>query len=138
MPYSPHRDAAVILKEYLARGDKVDLAMPSDGNGGAQYYIAGIEPYFETEPISNAPFRFWFWGPGWDGGMRTMYLQDSENHSAVIIVVESGNVQAMEKRLESIGYRRRKEVCGQIFYPENLFPQVCYGFYEPLQMTLIH
>ena len=130
-PYSPHRDAAVILNGYLRRGATVDLAIPATNNGGAEFNIAGIEPYFETEPISNMPFRFWFWGAGFDGGMRTKYLQDSANHDAVILVVESGDQRSVQERLESIGYRRNQVVCGQMFYPDYLYTQTCYAFYEP-------
>ena len=131
MPYSPHRDAAAILKTYLDRGDVVDVAIPAQSSGGGQFAITGIEPYFESEPISNMPFRFWIWGPGWDGGMRTKYLQDSANRDAVIVVVENGDVRSIEKRLEAIGYRRGRTVCGQMFYPQYLDLQTCYAFYEP-------
>ena len=131
MPYSPHRDAAGILKTYLDRGKIVDVAIPAESSGGGQYAITGIEPYFESEPISNMPFRFWIWGPGWDGGMRTKYLQDSANRAAVIVVVESGDVRSIEKRLEGIGYRRGRTVCGQMFYPQYLNLPTCYAFYEP-------
>jgi len=131
MPYSAHRDAANILKGYLARGMMADIAIPPDNKGSGAFSITGIEPYFESEPISNMPFRFWFWGEGFDGGMRSTFLEDSVNRRAVVIVIENGDVQSMEKRLESIGYRRAQVVCGQMFYPAYLPLPICYAFYEP-------
>lgn len=131
MPYSAHRDAASILKGYLARGMMVDIAIPPDNKGSGAFSITGIEPYFESEPINNMPFRFWFWGEGFYGGMRSMFLEDSVKRRAMIIVIESGDVQSMEERLESIGYRRAQVVCGQTFYPAYLELPICYAFYEP-------
>jgi hypothetical protein len=134
-PYSPNRDGAVLLKAYLDRADKIDVAIPSKqkSNGIGEFFITGIEPYFRTEPISNMPFRFWFWG--WNGEMRAKYLQDSEDRSVVVVVEETaGDIRykAEEARLESLGYRRETVVCGQIYYPEGVKgSSLCHAFYEP-------
>jgi hypothetical protein len=138
--YSPNVDGAAILKEYLNRGDKVDVAIPPNEGSKklGEFFITGVEPYFATEPINNMPFRFWFWG--WDDEMRARYLLDTENRSAVIVVEESDEdlrYKIEERRLGSKGYRRGRAVCGQIFYPDmksspytNSSP-LCHAFYEP-------
>jgi hypothetical protein len=139
-PYSPDRDGAVILKAYLNRGDKVDVAIPpnQESNVHGEFFITGIEPYFATEPISNMRFRFWFWG--WDGGMRARYLLDTENQSAIVVVEEAeGDVRYKieERLLGSKGYRRGKVVCGQLFDPNvrsspyAKSSSLCHAFYEP-------
>ena len=136
-PYSPNRDGAVVLKAYLNRGDKIDVAIPpnQESNMLGEFFITGMEPYFATEPISNMPFRFWFWG--WDPGMRSRYLLDTENRSAVVVVEETDldvRYKIEETRLESNGYRRGKVACGQIFYPDrksSTYGLLCHAFYEP-------
>lgn len=132
-PYSPNRDGAVILKTYLDRGDTVDVAIPSplDGPGHGAFFVTGLEPYFTKEPISNMPFRFWFWGWGYD--MRTKYLQDTISRSAVILVEEvdeDTRYTIEEERLEFLGYRRDRVVCGQTTYPPDRFT-LCHAFYKP-------
>jgi hypothetical protein len=134
MPYSPDRDGAVVLRTYLDRGYKVDVAVPSsrwlDGHG--QFYAVGLEPYFSAQPIANMPYRFWFWGS--NEPMRAKYLSDSENHSAVVLVEETAEdkrYEVEETYLTSIGYRADKTVCGQIIYPHLRIPPVCHAFYVP-------
>jgi hypothetical protein len=134
MPYSPDRDGANIIHAYLNRGDKVDVAVFSkqQTDGFGEYLVTGIEPYFATQPISNMPFRFWFWGG--DEGTRAKYLLDSSSHNAVVVVEETAldtRYPLEEKRLEQIGYRREKVVCGQVFYPDMSSRPACHAFYEP-------
>jgi hypothetical protein len=138
--YSPNLDGVAVLKEYLNRGDKIDVAIPPNEASKklGEFFITGVEPYFTTEPINNMPFRFWFWG--WDGEMRARYLLDTENRSAVVVVEETDEdlrYKIEERRLGSKGYRRGRVVCGQIFYPDmksspytNSSP-LCHAFYEP-------
>ena len=133
MPYSPGRDGAVVLQSYINRGYTVDGAVLSkiQSERHGQFFITDMEPYFVAEPFSNKSFRFWFWG-GED--MRTKYIVDSTNRSSVVVVDEVGDDEsskAEEKRLESIGYKRAKVVCGQAYYPYQSSPPVCHVFYEP-------
>ena len=139
-PYSPNVGGAAVLKAYLNRGDKVDVAVPPNEGSKklGEFFITGVEPYFATEPINNMPFRFWFWG--WDGEMRARYLLDTENRSAVVVVEETDEdpvYKIEERHLESEGYRRGRVVCGQVYYPDmksspdtNNSP-LCHAFYEP-------
>lgn len=132
-PYSPSRDGAAVLKSYLASGNRVYVAVPSplDGEGHGAFYITDMEPYFDHQPISNMPFRFWFWVWGYD--MRPAYLQASSNRSAIIVaeeVNEDPRYKIEEKRLVSLGYHRDKVVCGTITYPVDSF-RVCHAFYKP-------
>jgi hypothetical protein len=132
-PYSPNRDGAAILKTYLDQGNKIDVAVPSpvDGDGKGTFYVTGLEPYFDTEPISNMPFRFWFWG--WGPNMRPKYLRDTNSWSAVIIVEEidqDTRYRIEEQYLERLGYRRDRVVCGQTTYPADSFT-LCHAFYKP-------
>jgi hypothetical protein len=132
--YSPDRDAAVVLADYLRHGRRIDFAVPSqsDGDGHGQFYIVGLEPYFPTQPFSNMSHRLWFWG--WDDAPREKYLHDSLDRSAVVVVEEINEDERYkieEKRLEDFGYRRVKEVCGQVFYPNEKRPPLCHAFYEP-------
>ncbi len=134
MPYSPSRDGAVILEAYLKRGYKVDVAVPSktEANGQGEFYITDIEPYFVKEPINNKVHRFWFWGG--DDDLRSKYLVDSENRSAVIVVEETTDdprYRIEEKYLELIGYQRAEVVCGTIFYPVSDNGFACHVFYQP-------
>ena len=134
MPYSPNRDGANIVHAYLDRGAKVDVAVFSkkETDGIGEYFVTGMEPYFAKEPISNKHFRFWFWGR--DDGMRAKYIEDSSNHNAVVVVEETADdfrYMGEEKRLELVGYRREKVVCGQIFSPDMTSPPLCHAFYEP-------
>ena len=133
-PYAPARDGARVLQAYLNRGNAADVAMPSplDGEGSGSFYITGLEPYFATQPIANMPFRFWFWGWGYD--LRPKYLQDSRNRSAVIIVEETDEdlrYRIEETRLISLGYRRDRVVCGQMYYPDMDAYRLCDAFYTP-------
>ena len=84
------------------------------------------------------PFRFWFWGG--DDEMRAKYLLDSEDRSVVVVVEETAvdiRYKDEETHLESIGYRKQKVVCGQIFYPDMKgspyvnSSSLCHAFYEP-------
>jgi hypothetical protein len=139
-PYSPNRDGASVLREYLDRGQKVDVAVPA--NSGTkklgEFFITGLEPYFAAEPINNMSYRFWFWG--WEGDMRSRYLLDTENRSVVAVVEETNEDQRYkieETRLGSKGYRRAKVICGQTYYPDaknsldSSSSAVCHAFYEP-------
>lgn len=134
MPYSPSRDAAVILQRYLRQGIRVDVAVASraEGLGPVEYFITHVEPYFTTEPIKNKPYRFWFWGA--DDGVRAKYLADSDRRAVVVVVEEIGDGQyhgTEEGRLSALGYRRANVVCGQAYYPDNGGQRVCDAFYEP-------
>jgi hypothetical protein len=133
MPYSPGRDGAVVLQSYINRGYKVDGAVLSktESERQGQYFITDMEPYFATEPFSNKAHRFWFWG-GED--MRTKYIVDSGKRSSVVVVDEGWDDElskAEERRLELIGYKRAKVVCGQAYYPYQPSAPVCHVFYEP-------
>lgn len=134
MPYSPSRDAAVILQRYLNQGNKVDVAVPSkaESDGPAQYFITGIEPYFTNEPIHNKVHRFWFWGG--DDDVYAKYVADSSRRSAVVVVeerVDDTGAAIEEKRLKSLGYQRAEVVCGKVFTPKAHTPAVCDAFYRP-------
>jgi hypothetical protein len=101
-----------VLRQYLAQGDQVDVAVQPEG--GDQYYVTGLEPYFDTQPIHNDPFRFWYWGG--NNFSRAMYLKDSQARSVVVVVEETGEDwthPGEETRLASLGYHRDKVVCGQ-------------------------
>jgi hypothetical protein len=139
-PYSPNLGGAAVLKAYLDSGNKVDVAVPANEGSKklGEFFITGVEPYFATEPISNMPFRFWFWG--WDGEMRARYLLDTENRSAVVVVEETDEdprYKIEERRLGSKGYRRGRVACGQIYYPDmksspyTNSSALCHAFYEP-------
>ena len=132
--YSPDRDGAILLQQYLHQSKKVEIAIPSklDGDGIGPFFITGLEPYFATEPIGNMPLRFWFWG--WGEDMRPKYLFDSQNQSVIVIVEETEEdprYRIEEKRLEHIGYVRDKVACGQIFYPDRPNYPLCHAFYVP-------
>jgi hypothetical protein len=132
--YSPNRDGAILLQQYLYQGQKAEIAIPSklEGDGISPYYITGLEPYFAVEPFGNMPFRFWFFG--WGEDMRLKYLLDSQNQSVIVIVEETEEdprYKIEEKRLEHIGYVRDKVACGQIFYPDTLSFPLCHAFYVP-------
>ena len=134
MRYSPDREGATILRRYLERGDKVVVAIPSRQQGTAisQYFVTGLQPYFTTQPISNMPFRFWFWGG--DDALREMYLSASADRSAVVVVEETSwdpRYETEERRLTTLGYRRMESACGQIFYPTMKNPPQCHAFYAP-------
>ena len=131
---------AAILKAYLDRGDKVDVAVPrmrGPRNLGS-FLSRGWSPDFVTEPINNMPFRFWFWGR--DGEMRARYLLDTENRSAVVVVEATDKdprYKIEERRLGSEGYRRERVICAQIYFPDmksspyNNSSPLCHAFYEP-------
>ncbi|GAC1650996.1 MAG: hypothetical protein NVS9B15_10950 [Acidobacteriaceae bacterium] len=133
-PYSPNRDGALLLSQYLKSGRNVDVAVPLKSNaeeGIGEFYATGLEPYFETQPIANMPFRFWFWG---DQKMRDVYLQDSTSHANIILVEEDAEdtrYHIEETRLQSLGYMRDKSVCGQIIYPDMMSERLCHAFYTP-------
>ncbi len=132
--YSPNRDGAILLQQYLDQGQKAEIAIPSnpEGDGIGQFYITGLEPYFAVEPIGNMPLRFWFWG--WREDMRPKYLLDSQNQSVIVIVEETEEdprYKIEEKRLEHIGYVRDKVACGQTFYPDRFNYPLCHAFYVP-------
>lgn len=134
-PYSANRDGAVLLRQYLESGQKVDVAVPLKQNaeeGVGDFYVTGLEPYFETEPIANMPFRFWFWGG--DTNMRDVYLRDSTARANVILVEETAEdtrYRIEESRLQSLGYVRDKSVCGRMFYPDMMSESLCHTFYTP-------
>ncbi len=135
MPYSPDRDGAILLGDYLAQGWQVVLAVPlaKSLSASSQYFATGLEPYFDKQPIGDMPFRFWYWGG--NGGMRAKYLAASSAHSAVVLVEETSwdnRYITEEARLVRIGYKRDRVVCGQVFYPLGMSSStLCHAFYRP-------
>ena len=117
-PYSPNRAGALILREYLNHGYKVDVAVASrqKADGDAQFYAVGLEPYFAEQPISNMPYRFWFLGG--DSDLRQKYLEDAASHRTLMLVEETTDdrrYKEEEQFLASSGYHRGPVVCGEMF-----------------------
>jgi hypothetical protein len=132
--YSPNRDGAVVLNRYLTSGREVVLDIPQKtGKEGTlgEFFVVGLEPYFSREPIRNMTYRFWFWGG--DEGMRKAYLE-ALSRRPVVLVEESGEdlrYGKEEAQLVNLGFVRDRVVCGRMFYPDGMAPQLCHAFYKP-------
>ena len=66
-PYSPNLGGAAVLKAYLNRGDKVDVAVPPNEGSKklGEFFVTGVEPYFATRADQQHAVQVLVLGLGW-------------------------------------------------------------------------
>lgn len=132
-PYAPTTAGVAALSGYLAQGTRVDLAIPAQiGPGTAPAFFAvALQPFFASQPFANVTYRYWSWVG--NASAHDRYIIDSEQHSAVVMVVEYlGREHQDTARLLALGYHQEHRFCATNIYPKR-YPveEVCYSFYVP-------